>query len=204
MTQKLLTVKEIAKQLDQPESNIRYYRDRFEEYIPFEGKGRKRRYYPEAIDVFDYISSRLKENAAYEDILNGLKKNFSQNPQIPTDTPFSTELPPQTEITLHETDYTRIFESQAKSLEYVCQILKNRETQEKQLKRLFLDYKKCKKALLSLWQRSKILEKQKLPPVEEHIQNLQERVKILEKRQIILEQIIIKQTRLLKQFHDKI
>lgn len=204
MTQKLLTIKEIAKQLDQPESNIRYYRDRFEEYIPFEGKGRKRRYYPEAIDVFDYITSRLNENAAYEDILNGLKKNFSQNPQIPTDTPFSTDLPPQTEITLPETNYTRIFESQAKSLEYVCQILKNRETQEKQLKQLLSDYQKYKKALLSLWRKSKILEKQKLPPVEENIQNLQERVKILEKRQIILEQIIIKQTKLLKQFHNRI
>ncbi len=203
MPQKLLTIKAIAKQLDQPESNIRYYRDRFEEYIPFEGKGRKRRYYPEAVDVFGYIASRLKENTAYEDILNELKKKFSQNPQIPTDTPFSSDLPPQTEITLPETDYARIFESQAKSLEYVCQILKNREAQEKRLERLFLGYQKCKKALISLWRKSKTLEQQKLPPVEENIQILQERVKILEKRQIILEQIIIKQVKLLKQTQNK-
>ncbi len=51
----LSTIQEIAKQLQVPESNIRYYRDRFEEYIPSVGDGRLKRYKKEAVDVFRHI-----------------------------------------------------------------------------------------------------------------------------------------------------
>ena len=59
MSDELLTIKEIARQLDLPESNIRYYRDRFEDFLPYVGEGRKRRYKPEALDVFRFIVSEL-------------------------------------------------------------------------------------------------------------------------------------------------
>ncbi len=38
----LLTAAQIAKELNLPESTVRYYRDRFTEYIPTTGEGRNR------------------------------------------------------------------------------------------------------------------------------------------------------------------
>ncbi len=50
MNQEFLTIKEIARRLDLPESNIRYYRDRFDRLLPSAGQGRKKRYKPEKPD----------------------------------------------------------------------------------------------------------------------------------------------------------
>ena len=56
----LLTIAQIAKQLDLPESTVRYYRDRFSEYIPTTGEGRGRRYKGEAVEVFRFIADKLR------------------------------------------------------------------------------------------------------------------------------------------------
>lgn len=56
----LLTAAQIAKKLNLPESTMRYYRDRFTEYIPTTSEGRSRRYRPEALEVFRFISDRLR------------------------------------------------------------------------------------------------------------------------------------------------
>lgn len=50
--QDLLTLKEIAKRLEVPESNLRYYKNRIGSFLPSVGKGRRRRYLPEAMEVF--------------------------------------------------------------------------------------------------------------------------------------------------------
>ena len=47
----LLTIKEIAERLRVPESNLRYYRDKIGDFLPSVGRGRKRRYYPEAVEI---------------------------------------------------------------------------------------------------------------------------------------------------------
>ena len=41
---------QIAKQLNLAESTARFYRDRFEDFIPSIGEGRKKRYKPETIE----------------------------------------------------------------------------------------------------------------------------------------------------------
>ena len=40
----LYTIREIAQELDLPESTVRYYRDAFPEHIATVGTGRRRRY----------------------------------------------------------------------------------------------------------------------------------------------------------------
>ncbi|WP_081904367.1 MerR family transcriptional regulator [Brevibacillus thermoruber] len=55
MPGKLLTIAEIAKQLDIPESTARFYRDRFEAFVPSVGEGRKKRYLPEAAEVLRFM-----------------------------------------------------------------------------------------------------------------------------------------------------
>jgi len=59
---KLLTLKEIAKTLDVPESSLRKYREIFSDFIPSVGSGRSRRYKNGAIDVLRDIRSMREEN----------------------------------------------------------------------------------------------------------------------------------------------
>jgi DNA-binding transcriptional MerR regulator len=63
-----LTLREIARELNLPESTIRYYRDAFVLYIPTVGLGRRRRYPAEALDVFRIITDGYAQNLSREDI----------------------------------------------------------------------------------------------------------------------------------------
>ncbi|RQD76423.1 MerR family transcriptional regulator [Desulfonatronospira sp. MSAO_Bac3] len=80
MNQELLTIKEIARRLDLPESNIRYYRDRFDRFLPSVGHGRKKRYKPEAVEVFRCIVEELGQSRSTQEIEEVLAARFSQNP----------------------------------------------------------------------------------------------------------------------------
>lgn len=51
-----LTLADIAKRLELPESTIRSWRDRYAAFIPTVGSGRKRRYEPEALQIFGTIA----------------------------------------------------------------------------------------------------------------------------------------------------
>ncbi len=55
-----LTIAEIASRLDLPESTVRYYRDRFSEFVPVVGKGRQRRYPSDAVEIFRTIADGLR------------------------------------------------------------------------------------------------------------------------------------------------
>lgn len=44
----LYTINDIAKKIDLPESTVRDYRDRYQEFIPYTSEGRKRKYPQEA------------------------------------------------------------------------------------------------------------------------------------------------------------
>ena len=60
LVSKLLTLKEIAKTLDIPESSLRKYREIFSDFIPSVGSGRSRRYKPEAVEILREIR-RMRE-----------------------------------------------------------------------------------------------------------------------------------------------
>ncbi len=62
----LLTLKEIAQQIGVPESNLRYYRNRIDEYLPSVGKGRRRRYYPEAAEIFRRTVEMVQEGVSLD------------------------------------------------------------------------------------------------------------------------------------------
>lgn len=74
-----LTIAEIAKRLELPESTVRYYRDRFLPYIPAVGEGRKKRYRVEALDVLGLIAQGLRSNRSAVDIENELAARFPRN-----------------------------------------------------------------------------------------------------------------------------
>ena len=74
----LLTIAQIAKQLDLPESTVRYYRDRFSEYIPTTGEGRGRRYKGEAVEVFRFIADKLRAGMPADILEVELRSRFAR------------------------------------------------------------------------------------------------------------------------------
>lgn len=82
MEKQLLTIAEIAKRLDIPESTARFYRDRFEDFIPSVGEGRKKRYKPETVEILQFIADGFKHNLTTADIENGLASMVARNIEV--------------------------------------------------------------------------------------------------------------------------
>jgi len=76
----LLTIADIAKRLELPESTVRYYRDRFAPYVPSVGEGRGRRYRPEALAVLRFIADALRSIAeeTTQHLLDELRKTAAE------------------------------------------------------------------------------------------------------------------------------
>lgn len=66
------TITEIARELDAPESTVRGWRNRFIEYIPHHGQGRKRRYPSSALPVFQLIAELFAEGLTAETVAERL------------------------------------------------------------------------------------------------------------------------------------
>lgn len=81
----LLSITDIAKKLNVPESTLRYYRDRFAEYIPAVGTGRTRKYPDGVIKMFSLILEQSKAGAERQDIeaaLQRIREELTTNGQI--------------------------------------------------------------------------------------------------------------------------
>lgn len=98
MTDKLLTIAEIAAQLKMPESTIRYYRDKYLDFIPYKGKGRNRRYKPEAIDVFRSIAECMEHNLTQDQVEERLTAEFTRSIDVPQERNPQTSTEQQTDI----------------------------------------------------------------------------------------------------------
>lgn len=79
LDKQLLTMAQIAKQLNLAESTARFYRDRFEDFIPSIGEGRKKRYKPETIEVLRFIAEGYNRNLTAIDIRDGLSHMVARN-----------------------------------------------------------------------------------------------------------------------------
>jgi DNA-binding transcriptional MerR regulator len=90
MKKSLLTIAEIAKELNMPESTVRYYRDRFINYIPFTGKGRGRRYRRETIDILRFIAEGFNRSLNAAEIEEGLSLMFARNVEVENETATTT------------------------------------------------------------------------------------------------------------------
>jgi DNA-binding transcriptional MerR regulator len=68
MDSRTYTLREIAREMNLPESTLRYYRDAFELHIPTVGLGRRRRYPGASREIFQLIADGFAQNLAREDI----------------------------------------------------------------------------------------------------------------------------------------
>ena len=120
MSDNFLTIISIAKELGLPESTVRFYRDKFLEYIPFEGEGRQRKYRPDALRVLRFIAHSLRSGKASQKTAEELSCNF---PRYKNSTDEKTEL--KTSIVLPESQPNplALYEQRLASYEQKTQIL---------------------------------------------------------------------------------
>ena len=76
MDKEIYTMTEIAEIIGIPPSTARYYRDKFSAYIPSEGEGKSKRYYPEALEIIKFIAESYKENRTTMEIERALASQF--------------------------------------------------------------------------------------------------------------------------------
>ena len=57
-----LSMTELARRLDLPESTMRYYCKRFTKFLPYKGEGRRRRYAPETEKTLVFIANAMHRN----------------------------------------------------------------------------------------------------------------------------------------------
>jgi DNA-binding transcriptional MerR regulator len=181
MSDDLLTIKEIARQLDLPESNIRYYRDKFEEFLPYVGEGRRRRYKPEALNVFRFIVSELRENKSTEEISRELSARFSRTMQLASPEEKKKHFYPALEQELESHEFTQILSQQAQALESLSQTLKEQNKREDNLHLLYQDQETMKRALILLWKiNKKHLGEKDNTTAEKKLKNLETKVNKLQ------------------------
>ncbi|MBI1722370.1 MAG: MerR family transcriptional regulator, partial [Gemmatimonadetes bacterium] len=71
----LLTLRQLAHELDLPESTVRYYRDAFLDHIPLVGTGRRRRYPPQALAVLREIAGNYASGQSRAEIVRWLDQH---------------------------------------------------------------------------------------------------------------------------------
>ena len=79
MTDKFYTIKELAHELDVGESTVRYWRDRYHEFIPSVGQGKRRKYRSEALEVLRFIQQEANRSKTAAEIKEGLTQIFPVN-----------------------------------------------------------------------------------------------------------------------------
>ncbi len=133
--EKLYTIKELSSILNVPESTLRYYRDRFEEFIPVVGKGRKRRYKKESIEIFKQIIKGYEEDLTTKQIRNNLLKKLSKEDSEPE---------------INKDQLQQILEKQSQILDLLAEDIRSKKDFEKELDNLKTRLKKIEKALIKL------------------------------------------------------
>jgi DNA-binding transcriptional MerR regulator len=150
----LLTIKEIAKQLQVPESNIRYYRDRFEEYIPSVGEGRRKRYKREAVDVFGHIVQGYRDEKSTEQIAAELAELYPRTLPVAhelSQTAHGVEGSYDDQSTGLHSNAHPLLQVQARTLEHLAQTLAESSSLQSEYSRFRDEHEKLKKGLVYLW-----------------------------------------------------
>lgn len=211
MDEELLTLKEISRRLNVPESSIRYYRDRFQDYLPARGEGRKRRYRSDALEIFRTIVQGYKNDRKAEEIKNHLEQQLQGgSPQIEN-------VASQRASALQAFDAASkspqdILQSQAQTLSCIASLLVNKNRLEEEVTHLGEEQQKLKKGLVQLWKKYKQEQgkaSQTAPnpstyqDIEEKLYNLHNEVTSLQARQHELEQKQAQEMRELRQQVEK-
>jgi len=76
---KLYSIAAMARLLDQPESTMHYWKNRFDQLLPSVGQGRHKRFRPEAMDIFRAIGNLLASGLSVADAKAELARRYPLN-----------------------------------------------------------------------------------------------------------------------------
>jgi DNA-binding transcriptional MerR regulator len=184
-----LTIKEIAKHFQVPESNIRYYRDRFEEYIPSIGEGRKKRYKKEALDVFAHIVHGYREEKSTEQIASELGSLFPRNVHVNhSESPVEESRDLATPEQYAGSSSYLVLQAQSRTLEHLAQALARNSSLSSEFSRLRQEQEKLKKGLMHVWRTQKSgsehdpgIKNAEIHSMVHQLRSLEERIEDLER-----------------------
>lgn len=94
---KLLTLQQIADQLDIPPATVKYYRDHFQEFMPAVNVGRYPKYSAEALDIIRDIRELFQEGLSRDQVKEELAHKHAVNQENLTTTTTATtaQQPPE-------------------------------------------------------------------------------------------------------------
>ncbi len=183
-SEEYLTIKEIARRLEVPESNIRYYRDRFQEFLPTVGQGRKKRYKSQALEVFRFIVKAYQKDQSTDQISHLLQQSFPRHllpAQEEQEWGDQEKLLEQKDSGFHASKQD-LLQSQATTLERLSQVLLQKNTLDSDVQKLFQEQQKLKKGLILVWKNCKQQnDYAKKKESQENFEFVQEKVEGLEK-----------------------
>ncbi len=134
MTHDLLTITGIAQKLGMPESTVRYYRNKFPDFIPAVGEGRKRKYRPETLEVIAIIEKMFRENRTALEIAERLANKFPQNIDLENQPQQVIATTPQPQIV--SSDVINVVAGQTHALKHLALVLDKFYNHERELKTL--------------------------------------------------------------------
>jgi DNA-binding transcriptional MerR regulator len=85
LEQELLTLQEIAERLNMPPSTVRYYRNKYKEFMPEVKAGRYMKYEPEAVEIIKFIAAATAATQQQQEIKELLSAKFALNIEKNTD-----------------------------------------------------------------------------------------------------------------------
>jgi len=78
MTNKHYSIADIARELSLPESTVRYYRDRFKNYVPAVKKGQRKFYDDQALEALRIVAEGLRKGETAATVEDQLSLSFKQ------------------------------------------------------------------------------------------------------------------------------
>lgn len=79
VSENLLSIADISRHFELPESTTRYYLKRFGAYIPSVGEGRRRRFRPETLEVISAVLDEMKQSRTAQAVEEALAQRFARN-----------------------------------------------------------------------------------------------------------------------------
>lgn len=140
MTKELLTLKQIAERLDMPPSTVKYYRDKYADFMPGVKAGRYMKYEPEAIEIIKIIADGIKNNLQQQHINEQLSAKFALNIEqtdlrTTTRTTATTE---QQQTDISSKEHYRLIAQANKEIYFLRQLVQELQQDNRELTRRLL------------------------------------------------------------------
>jgi DNA-binding transcriptional MerR regulator len=150
----LLTLKEIAKQLELAESTARYFRDKWPEYIPTVKVGRRTFYQPEAVEVLRLVAEAQQKRRSAAETQSLLNSMFAVNIEPAAETQRNNATEQQSQYLTDKTNLKALAQAN-KEIIYLRGIIERllRQNQELAGRVMQLEPVKSSERRPGLWQR---------------------------------------------------